>query len=32
LEHEGHIEEEFRKKFLTWFSLRARVEEREDSV
>lgn len=28
LERESHIEEEFRKKFLTWFSLRATAEER----
>ncbi|KAB1203925.1 Protein VERNALIZATION INSENSITIVE 3 [Morella rubra] len=28
LEHEGHIDEEFRVKFLTWFSLKASEQER----
>lgn len=28
LEHEGHIDEHFRVKFLTWFSLKATVQER----
>ncbi|XP_050214747.1 VIN3-like protein 2 isoform X2 [Mercurialis annua] len=28
LEHEGHIKEEFRVKFLTWFSLKATMQER----
>ncbi|KAJ9187025.1 hypothetical protein P3X46_002524 [Hevea brasiliensis] len=28
LESEGHIEEDFRVKFLTWFSLKATVQER----
>lgn len=29
LEHEGHIDEEFRVKFLTWFSLKATMQERK---
>ncbi|WCJ24753.1 vernalization5/VIN3-like [Euphorbia peplus] len=29
LESEGHIEEDFRVKFLTWFSLKATVQERK---
>lgn len=28
LEREGHIQKEFRQKFLTWFSLRATTQER----
>ncbi|KAJ4832857.1 hypothetical protein Tsubulata_001946 [Turnera subulata] len=28
LEHEGHIDEDFRVKFLTWFSLKATTKER----
>ncbi|XAR48491.1 hypothetical protein NMG60_11031325 [Bertholletia excelsa] len=28
LEHEGHIDREFRVKFLTWFSLKATMRER----
>ncbi|KAE8057084.1 hypothetical protein FH972_013803 [Carpinus fangiana] len=28
LEHEGHIDEDFRVKFLTWFSLKATKQER----
>ncbi|KAF5455981.1 hypothetical protein F2P56_025499 [Juglans regia] len=28
LEHEGHIDEDFRVKFLTWFSLKATEQER----
>ncbi|XP_050379182.1 VIN3-like protein 2 [Argentina anserina] len=28
LEHEGHIDEDFRVKFLTWFSLKATMQER----
>ncbi|KAJ8773307.1 hypothetical protein K2173_028484 [Erythroxylum novogranatense] len=28
LEHEGHIGEDFRVKFLTWFSLKATMQER----
>ncbi|GAV66844.1 hypothetical protein CFOL_v3_10354 [Cephalotus follicularis] len=28
LEHEGHIEQDFRVKFLTWFSLKATMHER----
>lgn len=28
LEHEGHMTEDFRVKFLTWFSLKAREQER----
>ncbi|KAM0976925.1 hypothetical protein ACFX15_019240 [Malus domestica] len=28
LEHEGHVDEDFRVKFLTWFSLKANVQER----
>ena len=28
LEHEGHIERDFRVKFLTWFSLKAAVRDR----
>lgn len=28
LEHEGHIDEDFRVKFLTWFSLKATMHER----
>ncbi|XP_065880396.1 VIN3-like protein 2 isoform X2 [Euphorbia lathyris] len=29
LESEGHIEEDFRVKFLTWFSLKATIQERK---
>lgn len=28
LEHQGHLESDFRVKFLTWFSLKARVQEK----
>jgi hypothetical protein len=28
LEHQGHIDEVFRVKFLTWFSLKANQQER----
>lgn len=28
LEHEGHIDEDFRVKFLTWFSLKASMKDR----
>ena len=28
LEHEGHMDEDFRVKFLSWFSLRATEQER----
>lgn len=28
LEHEGHLDEDFRVKFLTWFSLKATMQER----
>lgn len=29
LENEGHLNKDFRLKFLTWFSLKATVEERK---